>query len=118
VIQYDLGHLKGVPLSFTDATVAPLPPHAEEGDSWVFYLAGAESTEDVVQDGPVTGNVLGVMICPAHKPCVAYHVPIRVGIPLRVSNAFRVSQENCFMERLRALFCRNPQLGNLSFIPP
>lgn len=50
VVQYDLGLLSGVRLSFTDAAL------------WrgaVYFSAAAEASDDAVCDGPVAGSVLG-----------------------------------------------------------
>jgi hypothetical protein len=52
VHQYDLGHLAGVPLSFTDAT-----PWRDG----VLFSAAAEASPDAVEDGLVTGSVIGVI---------------------------------------------------------
>lgn len=52
IVQYQLGELDGVRLSFTDAAV-----HR----SFVFYTAAAESSPDAVRDGPVAGSVLGLI---------------------------------------------------------
>ena len=52
VVQYDLGSLDGVPLSFTDAT--------RWGDR-VVYAAAAEASPDAVDDGAVTGSAIGMM---------------------------------------------------------
>lgn len=49
--RFDLGHLHGVPLGFTDGT--PLP-----GGGWLF-CAAAEATDDAVADGPCQGSVVG-----------------------------------------------------------
>ncbi len=52
VMRYDLGHLDGVALGFTDAAC------------WrdvLLYSAAAEDSPDAVQDGPVTGSVIGVI---------------------------------------------------------
>lgn len=46
-----LGNLNGVPLSFTDAALAP------NGD--VYFLAAAEATESTYDDGEFRGAVLG-----------------------------------------------------------
>ncbi|MBW8771758.1 MAG: hypothetical protein JF590_00460 [Gemmatimonadetes bacterium] len=50
--QYDLGLLAGVPLSFTDAT-----PWREG----VLFSAAAEASPDAVEDGLVTGSVIGAI---------------------------------------------------------
>ena len=50
--QYDLGLLAGVPLSFTDAT----PWHQQ-----VLFSAAAEASPDAVEDGLVTGSVIGMI---------------------------------------------------------
>ena len=52
VYQYDLGLLAGVPLSFTD--VAPW----RDG---VLFSAAAEASPDAVDDGLVTGSVIGMI---------------------------------------------------------
>jgi len=52
IVRYDLGALEGEPLGFTDATAW--------GDG-VLYLAAAERSVNVIEDGPVAGSVLGVM---------------------------------------------------------
>ncbi len=52
VVQYSLGTLDGVRLTFTDATV------------WrdrVVYSAAAEDSPDATLDGPVAGSAIGVM---------------------------------------------------------
>ena len=51
IVQYDLGDLDGVRLTFTDAT--------RLGER-VLFLAAAEDSPDVVRDGPVTGAVVGI----------------------------------------------------------
>jgi hypothetical protein len=50
--RFELGALRGVRLTFNDA--------ATDGDR-VLFLAGAEATADVVEDGEVQGSVLGVI---------------------------------------------------------
>ncbi len=52
VHQYDLGLLAGVPLGFTDAT----PWH-----QGVVFTAAAEASPDAVEDGLVTGSVIGMI---------------------------------------------------------
>jgi hypothetical protein len=53
VVRYSLGGIDGVPLTFTDATVAP-------GGAFAF-LATAEASPDAVRDGPVAGTAIGVI---------------------------------------------------------
>ena len=53
VVRYDLGALDGDPLGFTDAT-----PWGEGG---MLYTAAAERSVNVIEDGPVTGSVIGVI---------------------------------------------------------
>lgn len=53
VIQYDLGRVQGVRLTFTDGAVAP--------GGGVLYLAGAEDSPDTFQDGEVTGAAVGII---------------------------------------------------------
>ena len=50
---YDLGHIDGVPLCFTDGAALP------EG-GWVF-CAAAEATDDNYLDGPCRGSAVGVV---------------------------------------------------------
>jgi hypothetical protein len=52
VVQYELGTLGGVRLSFTDAAAL---------DGAVAFLAVAEASPDAVRDGPVSGVALGVL---------------------------------------------------------
>ncbi len=52
VHQYDLGLLAGVPLCFTDAT----PWH-----QGVLFSAAAEASPDAIEDGLVTGSVIGMI---------------------------------------------------------
>jgi hypothetical protein len=52
VVQYDLGSVDGVRLTFTDATVI---------NERILFLAVAEDSPDAVQDGPVAGVAIGVM---------------------------------------------------------
>jgi uncharacterized protein DUF6929 len=52
IIQYELGEIGGVRLTFTDAVAS--------GDR-VLFLAVAEDSPDAIQDGPITGMVLGVI---------------------------------------------------------
>lgn len=51
ISRFDLGHLGGVPLGFTDAAALP-------GGGWVF-CAAAEDTDDSVADGHCQGSALG-----------------------------------------------------------
>jgi len=53
VVQYRLGELGGVRLTFTDAAVDP-------ASGRLHYLACAERSPDAVRDGEVVGSVLGV----------------------------------------------------------
>jgi hypothetical protein len=53
VIQYELGELAGVRLTFTDAAAAPTGA--------IVFLAAAEASPDTVRDGPVAGSVVGVI---------------------------------------------------------
>lgn len=53
VVQYALGELGGVALTFTDATEAP--------GGRVVFLATAEASPDTYRDGAVTGTVAGVI---------------------------------------------------------
>lgn len=48
--RWDLGHLLGAPLTFTDGIA--------DAHGW-WFLAAAEDSPDATRDGPVTGSVLG-----------------------------------------------------------
>lgn len=52
VLQYDLGNVRGVPWTFTDATLGP--------GGTVLFAAAAEDSPDAVRDGPVLGAALGI----------------------------------------------------------
>jgi hypothetical protein len=56
VVRYDLGALGGERLGFTDAM-----PYGAPGAGGVLYLAAAESSADVVEDGPVAGSAVGLI---------------------------------------------------------
>lgn len=72
IVQYDLGTLAGVRLTFTDATVT---------DLGLLYVASAENSPDAITDGRVTGSVIGILderrgrwtqLCDADgRPCAA-----------------------------------------------
>jgi hypothetical protein len=51
ILEVDLGAIDGVPLGFTDATVA--------ADGRLAFLACAEDTADALSDGPVLGCLFG-----------------------------------------------------------
>lgn len=53
VRRYDLGSVRGIPLTFTDA--------ATLGDGRMLYLAVAEDTPDAIADGPIAGCAVGVL---------------------------------------------------------
>lgn len=58
IVQYELGRIGGVCLTFTDATVVS---SAKTGCTKIFYLAAAEDSPDAVRDGEVCGAALGVI---------------------------------------------------------
>ncbi len=51
IVQYDLGELRGSPLTFTDVAATA---------SGLLYTAAAEDSPDAMTDGVVTGSVIGV----------------------------------------------------------
>lgn len=53
LVVYDLGSVRGVPWTFTDATVAP--------DGRILFAASAEDSPDATRDGPVLGAALGIL---------------------------------------------------------
>jgi hypothetical protein len=59
VVQYDLGTVGGLPLTFTDAAAALASNAAMR--SCVVYTAAAEASPDATRDGPVAGCALGVI---------------------------------------------------------
>ncbi|HEX6053374.1 MAG TPA: hypothetical protein VFZ21_29095 [Gemmatimonadaceae bacterium] len=58
VVQYDLGSIDGIELSFTDATPGGAGHRASET---VFYTAAAEASPDATRDGVVAGSAIGVI---------------------------------------------------------
>lgn len=68
IVQFDLGALEGVPLTFTDATLS--------ANGQVAYLAGGEDSPNAFDDGVVTGSVLGIMDC--NPRCFAKHTVLSV----------------------------------------
>ena len=52
LVQYDLGAIRGFPLTFTDAVAL--------GDA-ILYSAAAEDSPDATRDGPVAGAALGII---------------------------------------------------------
>jgi hypothetical protein len=52
IVQYDLGTLNNIRLTFTDATAT---------DRGLLYVASAENSPDAITDGSVTGSVIGVL---------------------------------------------------------
>lgn len=64
-VRYDLGHVNGVRLTFTDAAPAP--------DGHTLYLASAEDSPDAVRDGPVAGSVVGVIDAAGNARCAPLH---------------------------------------------
>ncbi len=59
VVQYDLGAVAELPLTFTDAALVPAPTDAER--PVVVYTAAAEASPDATRDGPVAGCAVGVI---------------------------------------------------------
>ena len=59
LVQYELGAVGGLPLTFTDAAVIPGSPDAER--CWTVYTAAAEASPDATRDGPVAGCAVGVI---------------------------------------------------------
>lgn len=53
VTRVDLGHVRGVPFGFTDASALP--------DGRVVFLAGAEDSPDTYRDGDVLGARIGLL---------------------------------------------------------
>jgi hypothetical protein len=78
ISRFDLGHLDGVPLGFTDAAALP-------GGGWVF-CAAAEDTDDSVADGHCEGSALGWvsaaaelrLLQPLSLPCKAEGITVVV----------------------------------------
>lgn len=57
VLQFELGAVGDVPLSFTDAALV----RADEARAWTLYTAAAELSPDATRDGPVAGVAIGVI---------------------------------------------------------
>ncbi len=51
--RYDLGHINGIPLCFTDATVLP--------NDALLFSAAAEDTDNSIDDGACRGSAIGVI---------------------------------------------------------
>jgi hypothetical protein len=72
VVQFELGAVDGVALSFTDAAVRP-------GDAAVeptlLYTAAAEASPDATRDGAVTGSAIGI-IAPGPAGTTARWTPL------------------------------------------
>jgi hypothetical protein len=60
IVHYDLGHIDGSVLTFTD--VATVPTKDATGALRFIYVAAAEASPDAVRDGPVAGCAVGVAI--------------------------------------------------------
>jgi hypothetical protein len=67
IIQYELGHLEGIRITFTDAA-----EFAGVSKPALLYVGTAEASADVVVDGPVEGSVLGMMSGSLNEPGVRY----------------------------------------------
>jgi hypothetical protein len=52
IVQYELGAIDGIPLSFTDASLS---------SDTLLYSAAAEESPDVTRDGRVVGSAIGVI---------------------------------------------------------
>ena len=59
VVQYDLGVIGGLALTFTDASVVLVD--AASDSRWTLYTAAAEASPDATRDGPVAGVAVGVI---------------------------------------------------------
>lgn len=59
LVQYELGAVGGLPLTFTDAAVVAGPADAQR--RWTVYTAAAEASPDATCDGPVAGCAIGVI---------------------------------------------------------
>jgi hypothetical protein len=59
VVQFDLGSVAGVRLSFTDAVLANTD--GDDGET-TLYTAAAEASPDAIGDGPVAGSAIGVIV--------------------------------------------------------
>ena len=59
IVQYDLGDIGGLPLTFTDATL--ILGEAESDRRRLVYTAAAEASPDATRDGPVAGCAIGVI---------------------------------------------------------
>jgi hypothetical protein len=61
VTAYDLGEADGVRITLTDATTIAVPGAApDRGSEVTCYVAAAEASPDVIEDGDVTAVVFGV----------------------------------------------------------
>jgi hypothetical protein len=65
VTRWSLGTIAGERLGFTDAT-------AWGTEGLLLFVAAAESSDDVVDDGPVAGSALGLLDATAEAPAVRW----------------------------------------------
>ncbi|MFL5381118.1 MAG: DUF6929 family protein [Longimicrobiaceae bacterium] len=77
VVQYDLGTIEGLPLTFTDAETL--------GDA-ILYAAAAEDSPDAVRDGPVAGCAIGIIEGDSARYCVVEGNPGKIEGILPVSS--------------------------------
>lgn len=75
ITHYDLGHLAGARLTFTDATLAP---------GGILYCATAEDSPDVTRDGPVVGSALGLLPFDGHPHYAPLTTPDGQLLPIKV----------------------------------
>ena len=59
VVQFNLGVVGGVALSFTDAALGPRD--AKDETRWIVYTAAGEASPDATRDGAVAGSAIGVI---------------------------------------------------------
>lgn len=59
VVQFELGEVGGIRVTFTDA--AAVPDGSGYADGSMFYTGAAEASKDAVLDGPVAGSVIGII---------------------------------------------------------
>jgi len=61
VVEYDLGNVKGVNLTFTGSTSAFLAVQQDFENTRFVYIAGAEASPDATRDGVVVGTAMGIV---------------------------------------------------------
>lgn len=61
VVEYNLGSVKGVNLTFTGSAPSLLSANQYAENTQFVYIAGAEASPDATRDGDVVGTAMGII---------------------------------------------------------